>query len=300
MTRALAVALGVLCAGAAACGKRASVGPAPSASASALAAPTPSVTASASSAEPPPPAPTCRAMRVVGDAKLGDAPLASGAELDGAEWVTLAPAASLTVKHTSTGREIFMSGPARFRACRRGREQVLLAAGTVQAGAGMGARPGAEVLIATPLAALRYGDADFKLTLSDKQLRVDVRAGQVELDSASERPVKSPLRAKDKLTLPLGNPEPAELMSRCQAAAEQAVATGRKVADASASEPLGERASAHVKARRVARSTCTIAAAAIGLVADPTQSAGLWADAARWEGLWETIPRPLRAKPPEK
>jgi hypothetical protein len=35
-------------------------------------------------------------------------------------------------------------------------------------------------------------------------------------------------------------------------------------------------------------------------VADPAAAAGLWAEAARWEGLWETIPRPTRAQAPEK
>ncbi|RYZ08593.1 MAG: hypothetical protein EOO73_06990 [Myxococcales bacterium] len=302
MKLALVVGLAAL----AACSKGQGAAPAPSALASALASlslpsSSPSPSPSGSSGEPPAPAAaTCRALRVVGDAKLGEGPLASGQELDGAEWVTLADGASLTLKHTSTGRELSVSGPALFRACRKGREQLLLTRGSVQAGAGMGARPGAEVLIATPVAGVRYGDADFKLVLSDKKLSLAVRAGQLELDSASATPLKSPLGAKETLSIPLGNPDPVALMARCQAAAEQAVATGRKVGDKSAPESLGERASAHVKARRAARSTCTIAAAAIGLLADPAQSAGLWADAARWEGLWETVPRPLRAKPPEK
>jgi hypothetical protein len=296
------LALGVCFAALVACGKSDRAVPAPASSASAVAAvvsgaPTPS--SSVAPSLPPPPA-TCRALRVVGDAKLGQAPLASGAELDGAEWVTLGDGASLTLKHASSGRELAVSGPALFRACRRGREQLLLARGTIQAGAGLGVRPGAEVLLATPVAAVRYGDADFKLVLSEKALVADVRAGQLELDSASDQPLKSPLRAGDKLRVPLGKPEPAALMARCQVAAELAVLTGRKVGEPNAAEPLGERASAHVKARRKARSTCTIAAAAIGLVADPAESAGLWADAARWEGLWESIPRPARANTPEK
>lgn len=292
------LAIGVAVLALASCGKGQGTAPAPSIAVSA--APTPAAP-SASAAEPPsePPA-TCRALRVVGDAKVGEAPLASGAEVDGTEWVQLAEGASLTLKHTSSGREVSVAGPASFRACRRGREQVLLAHGTVQGGAGMGVRPGAEVLIATPVAAARYGDADFKLVLSEKKLSIAVRAGQVELDSASETPLKSPIRAKEQLSLPLGKPDPAALMARCQAAAEQAVETGRKVGDKAAAESLGQRAAAYVKARRAARSTCTIAAASIGLVADPVQSAGLWADAARWEGLWETAPRPARAKPPEK
>jgi hypothetical protein len=285
-----------------ACGKSPSPTTSPSASARASAAPSVTVPAvsSAPPAEPPPEA-TCRALRVLGEAKVGDAPLATGAQLDGGEWVTLAHGASLTLKHSGTGRELALAGPALFRACRRGREQVLLAQGKVQSGSGMGIRPGAEVLIATPVAGVRFADADFELLLDDKKLSLVVRAGQLDVDAAS--PAKSPkssLRAKDKLSLPLGKPDAPKLMASCQEAAELAVATARRVGDTSAPEPLGERAQTHVKARRAARSACTIAAAAVGLVADPAARAGLWADAVRWEGLWETIPRPSRAKPPEK
>lgn len=251
--------------------------------------------------------PTCRALRVEGEATLGSSAVTSGAELDGSDWVTLGKGASLTLKHASSGREIALAGPARFRACRRGREQVLLARGKVIVGNGMGSRPGAEVVIATPVAGVRYGDGDFTLTLDEKRLSIEVRAGQLEVDPAwapdtqgAPKPPKSPLRAKDKLAIPLGKPDVAALMSRCQQAAEAAEASARKVGDKNAPEPLGERAQAHVKSRKLARTTCTIAAAATGLVADPTAAAGLWAEAARWEGLWETIPRPVRAQAPEK
>jgi hypothetical protein len=295
-----------------ACGKggRDHATPAADGSASATSsavAPAPSAAISAVTPPSPPRDPTCRALRVEGDAKLGDALLVSGAELDGSDWVTLGGGASVTLKHASTGRELAVAGPARFRACRRGREQLLLAQGKVTVGSGMGARPGAEVVIATPVAAVRYADADFVLQLDEKRLSVEVRAGQVEIDSAAAasgaapvKGLKSPLHAKDKLVVPLGKPDVALLMSRCQATAEAAAETARKVGDKSAAEPLGERAQAHVRARKAARAACTIAAAATGLVADPAAAAGHWAEAVRWEGLWETIPRPSRAQAPEK
>ncbi len=254
------------------------------------------------SAEPPPaaPAPICRVLRLTGGGKVGDAALETGAELDGAEWVSLEPGASLTLKHSASGRELSVAGPALLRPCRRGREQLLLARGKVTGGGGVGARPGAEVSIATPVAAVRYGDAEVIVSVDDKQLSVAVRRGQVELDSGSERALKSPLRAKDKLAVPLGKPDVAQLLARCQAAAEEAEATARRVGDRSAPEPLGERAQANVRARKAARSACTVAAAATGLVADPAERASLWAEAARWEGLWETVPRRGRARTPEK
>jgi hypothetical protein len=276
--------------------------------------------ASASPSVPPPPMPsvapagsaatsaepTCRALRVEGDAKVAGVPVSSGATLDGAEWLELAAGASLTLKHTTSGRELAVSGPALLRPCRRGREQLLLARGKVQAGAGMGARPGAEVLIATPIAAVRYADAEYSLALDEKRLAIELRAGQVELDASPTAPaavtraIKSPLRGAEKLSLALGKPSPTEAMARCKEAAEAAEASARAVGDKTSSTPLGERAQAHVKARRTARSACTIAAATTGLVADPESRAGLWAEAVRWEGLWETIPRRGIAQAPEK
>ncbi len=291
----------------AACGKGKVAQPAydtAKASDSAVASATPAV-----SAAPPPPLadPTCRALHVAGDAKVGDTALLTGAQLDGSQWVTLAKGASLTLKHAASGREVSLAGPALFRACRRGREQVLLAQGQVVVGNGMGARPGAEVLIATPVAGVRYGDADFTLTLDSKKLTVQMRSGQIDVDSASPAapagPTHAPktsFHAPDKLVLPLGKPDVSLLMARCKEAAEAAASTARNVGDPSATESLGERAQAHVRARKAARAACTIAASATGLVADPAVAAGFWAEAVRWEGLWETIPHPGRAQAPEK
>jgi hypothetical protein len=268
--------------------------------ASASAGPVPEPAPSVSAARlPAPPTPICRVLRLVGSGKVGEVELSSGAELDGSEWVTLEKGASLTLKHSASGRELLVAGPARFRACRRGREQLLLVRGKVTGGGGVGARPGAEVSIATPVAAVRYADAELTVTLDDKQLNVAVRTGLVEVDSASGRALE-PLRAKGKLVLPLGKPDPAALLARCKTAAEAAEASARRVADRSAPEPLGERAQAHVRARKAARSACTVAAVTTGLVADPVASAGLWAEAARWEGLWESVPRRSREGAPEK
>jgi hypothetical protein len=240
-------------------------------------------------------------LRITGVAKQGGVALEDGALLDGSEWVALDGGASLSLKHTQTGRELTVAGPAMLRACRRGREQVLLARGTVTVGAGMGARPGAEVLLATPIGAAYYGDADFTLALDDKTLRVTVRAGQVELEGAlPNKPLKSPLRARDKLQVSLGKPDVASLLDRCQELARAAEQTALRVADRSSRESLGTRARSNVAARRAARLSCAIAASATGLVADPEARAGYWAEAERWEALWESIPRQRPSQAPEK
>lgn len=276
--------------------------------ASAAAAPSLPVSAApiaAASSAPAPPvlaAAGCRVLSLRGEAKLGDAALASGALLDGSDWVRLAAKAKLTLKHVSSGRELQLQGPALFRACQRGREQVLLAQGSVTTTASVGARPGAEVLLATPVAAVRYADAELTLTLDQRSLAVAVRAGSAEIDPfpSPRQPIKSPLGPKQKLTLPLGKPDPQALLAACKEAAEHAAASARRVTDPSASAPLGERAKLHVQARQTARASCSVAAAATGLVADPSASAGLWAEAAKWTALWEIVPQRPRAQAPEK
>lgn len=271
--------------------------------ASATASRTPPIVASSSVRSGAPPA-ACRALRVTGEAKLGAAGtrLQSGSLVDGSEWVSLPKDAKLTLKHTASGRELGIAGPARFRACARGREQLLLAEGAVSGVAGPGARPGAEVLIATPVAALRYADAELSLVVDSERLSLAVRAGSVEVEPlpSPKPPPKSPLRANDKLVLALGKPDAARLMADCKSAAEHAESAAQRVADGRATESLGARAQAHVRARKAARASCAVAAAATGLVADPEASAGLWAEATRWEGLWESIPRRSRALAPEK
>lgn len=270
-------------------------------SAVASAAPSTAASAQVSAAPLPPPPPACRALDVSGQGSVGERALASGQQLDGEAWVSLEKDAAVTLMHSASGRELKIAGPARFRACRRGREQLLLAKGVVTAGASTGARPGAEVLIATPVATLRYGDADFTLSLDDKRLTASVRAGRVAVDAVPPaKPLKSPLNARDRLQLPLGKPDAGALMSRCKEAAEAAESAARQVVDAEAKQPLGERARDHVKARKSARLACTVAAAATGLVADPAASAGLWADVVRWEGLLESVPRRGHGSTPEK
>jgi hypothetical protein len=295
----LTLTLGLLVAG---CGKGERPGERVASSAAARASASATPPPLAASAAPAAPPPMCRALRVTGAGKVGDRPLASGAELDGSEWVSLEKGAQLTLKHAQTGRELAVAGPALFRACRRGREQLLLARGRVVATAGMGSRPGAEVLIATPVAAVHYADAELTLELSETSLTIGVRVGSVDVTALPppKRALKSPLKAGDKLRLPVAKPDAARLIVDCKAAAEQAEQLARRVAEASATEPLGQRAQAHVKARKSARASCTVAAAATGLMADPVTSAGLWAEATRWEGLWESIPRRGRAQAPEK
>jgi hypothetical protein len=174
----------------------ASAHPHPAAESSARAAAQPP--ASASSEGPGtgptllPPANGCRAIAVHGNVTTADGtPLALNASLGGTGMLTLAPDASVAVKHTETARELVFSGPGRVLPCERGEERFLLAEGRAQTATWAGARPGAEVLVATPLGAIRYGDAKL-------DLHVDVRGLTVvsEIGDAWVVPSLSPSEEK--------------------------------------------------------------------------------------------------------
>jgi hypothetical protein len=238
----------------------------------------------------------------VGDVRLGDVPVKSGSVVEDSNFLELAAGASLTLKHSSSGREFALSGPARVRACGSGREQLLLARGRLDVAGSLGSRPGAEVLIATPALAVTYADADFSLSLDDKRLRIQVRAGQVEVHAAKPtQKLKPVLRARDELVVALPQTDFSSFAKPCEIAAEAAKAAAERVADASSREPLGQRAQAHARARRRARIACAISASATGLVADPSKSVGLWAEVEHWEASWaSTPPRARSAQGAEK
>lgn len=271
------------------------------AAASVRAAPPLSVVAPPASVRPVNPG-SCRIVAASGQAMLGADPLAVGTLLDGSAWVSLEQGARLTLKHVESGRELSLSGPARFRACHRGVEQLLLARGTVTTTAGAGARPGAEVLLATPLAALRYTDAELSLTVDERSLAVTLRVGRAELEPSAALPgvARQTLAARKEQRWSSGSSDASALMAACGRAAGLASAAAQRVAERSSAEPLGKRAREHVRARRAARTSCAVAAAAAGLAADPQASAGLAAEAQKWETLWETIPRSPGRQPSEK
>jgi hypothetical protein len=290
MRRVSAVAL-VLCALGSGCKRKPTPPPAPSAPASSLASAPPVVSAPFV----PRPVPGCRALAVKGLVTLGDSGVVVGSLLDGDRWLTLASGATLSIKHTQSGRELELIGPATAMVCRRGAEQVLLAAGQVSTSSGMGARPGAEVLIATPTGTLRYGDAALDADLGPRALRVNVKQGEawLEPEALGAPAFSNPLRPPKGRALLAARPlDTKKLLASCETAAKRAEAGARAVvAPGPDAGPLGERVAAHVKERAEARAACAVAAAATGLVSDPAERQSLWTAVTRWEGLWQSVPR---------
>jgi hypothetical protein len=238
----------------------------------------------------PPRADVCRALDVRGEVVSdGGGALHPGAPLDASPWLTLAPEATLVIKHVRTAREIRIVGPARVRPCPEGEEEaLLLARGTLLATPGAGARPGAEVFVATPQGVVTYADARLRLHVEDRSVVVSVEVGSASLagvGAGESVPVAPGTEARQ------GGPTPdvKALVAGCTKAADAATHAGRSVLDPEArGEALGARAGAHFRARRAARRACGIAAAALGLAPPNPELAPLAIelDAAqtRWRG----------------
>jgi hypothetical protein len=199
--------------------------------------------------------------------------LASGAVLDRPRWITLAAGAEVAVKHAETTREVVFHGPARFLPCERGEERFLLTRGRAVTATWAGARPGAEVVIATPLGAAVYGDAKLDVHVEGNTLSVHSDNGEAALyPSAISEGGEKPSTDATGVKVFAGKTEKAKaasvdvkaLVSSCEASATTAEARARDVLGAEKKVPLGELAAAHVRARKVARIQCEIAAAGLG------------------------------------
>jgi hypothetical protein len=238
--------------------------PAPSAPGSSGPAATSTRSAPAAPHEVPPQA-ACRAIRVDGTVRVrGGSALTTGAALDGRSWVELDERARLGLRHSRTGRELVVEGPSLILPCRGGEEEFLLAEGFVTTSRGQGARPGAEVLIATPFASMAYGDAKLEVRASGRQVVIASKGGEARIEPARGATLRGErqLRARAQATVS-ALPDVSALIAACEREAERAEGLARAVlAAADGGETLGERAARHVEARQKARSACAVAATA--------------------------------------
>jgi hypothetical protein len=230
--------------------------------------------------------------------EVGDA-LKPGTLLKDANWVELRRGARFTIRHAGSARELSFEGPGRAVVCRNGEEQVLLAEGRVSTSAGPGARPGAEVLIATPWGLVRYGDATLEVRTSGRQTEVSSRAGEAWLEPAAGATLRGPLKLVPGKKATFNGPPavtPVSLVAACAQAASAAKDSAQALLEPGASTAadagsLGARAAAQVRDRRKARYACAIAAASIGQLKDPADRDRLGTELERSERLWKTMPR---------
>jgi hypothetical protein len=253
--------------------------------------------AAARSAPPhatPPPISGCRVIQLAGEIQNRGQPLRVGAALDGRTWLDLPKDARIVVKHPSTGRELAVTGPARVRVCERSEEQVVLAEGTLRTTAGPGARPGAQVLVFTPVGSIRYGDADVEARVTTRSVNVRVFAGEVWLEPAFGAARQGPehVLAKGKSALKLATTPPAaDAVTACAEAAQAAASAADAVlSPADAGLSLGQRAAIQLKARQTARVLCRSALAVLGSVRDADAGLDLETRVNEAEALWQKVP----------
>jgi len=276
--------LGLLLAAAACDGdpKPSPPGPASAATPSAVALASAAPSASVPTRHPkiaPATRPGCRVIALSGEVKEDDTVLANGTVIYGTRWLRLAKGASLTLRHTVSSREVSLEGPGLALPCLEGEEDALLAEGTFQSTAGPGARPGAEVVVFTPTGTVSYGDAQISLRASKAKSEVTTSKGEAWVLPSKDATRKGPEKLggpKDKTTLTAkGGVEP--LVAECERSAGEAEGLARAVLTPTAGDggTLGDRAAAHLKARKVARGACGSARAAAATEPDAAKRAGL-------------------------
>lgn len=267
---------------------------------SASAPPASSSAAPLGSKPPPPalpPAPArvlgCRALAVTGGVRLDGKPVAVGELLDGNRWLELDRGGSISLRHTESARELAAHGPALLLACAGGEEEVVLGRGRLTTAAGPGARPGAQVLVHTPLGTVSYGDARVVIQASRSQVEVSVGQGQAWVQAAGgarRTGPQAPAGPNGKATL-RGTGEPSALVRACEAEAESAEQKASAVLSPDAGPDagsLGERAAAHLGARQAARRACGSARAAVSTGEDAARR-GFEQRLERAERRWRTV-----------
>ncbi len=206
-------------------------------------------------------------------------------------WLELESGARVMIKHTETGREWTLEGPALAAFCPEGREEVVLGRGKLRTELGAGARPGGEVTVGTPFGRVSYGDARLELQVSERELRLRSLAGDAWLSPAGAKAEADVRVAGGGSTSRSRGQKAADAVALCAAAAKHAGELAAAVTSPAGSGPgLGQRAAEHMRARKSARSRCANAAAAVIGELRGTERESRLAELAQHEQAWERVP----------
>lgn len=236
----------------------------------------------------------CRVIEVSGAIEGAGRPLRTGAWLDGTSWLSLPKDGKVVVKHPTSARELSVSGPGLVRLCAAGEEQVVLARGALRATAGPGARPGAQVLVFTPVGAVRYGDADLSARVTERSVNIQVFAGDAWVEplfgATRQGPEHVLARVKSALKAPAA-PAPERAVTACREAAQAAASAAEAVlTPGQAGVSLGQRAANQLKARQTARALCGSALAVLGNAPNAASARALENGIREADALWQKVP----------
>jgi hypothetical protein len=235
-----------------------------------------------------PVSPLCRAVAVSGLVVPGDLPpvdagsspsIVAGTELAEGAWLSLEPAATLTVRYPRQPRETTIDGPARARPCVGRGDEAWLQRGKMQLQSVPGERPGADAWVLTPVGAVRLAGGTVTVEVSQStatsamSLRVEVERGAAfgwtaepppsDRTSASPAPdgwvQVDPGQSWTVALTPGRSPLQAArtAATRCTAEAQAAKELAAIMARPGAN--LSELAPKHVIARRRAHAACGVA-----------------------------------------
>ncbi len=270
-----------------------------SATASASAAPLPEASASAPPRHPrvaPATQPGCRVLALKGEVNAGSGPVPNGGVIYGTEWLELGKGAELSLRHTVSTRELVVKGPGRALPCLGGEEEVLLVEGTVETGAGAGARPGAELVVYTTFGTVSYGDAQIVIRASKSRVDVASAKGEAWIRTNLGATRKGPEKlvgGNDRASL-TGTVRPDAVLQECERAAAEAESLGRAVFAPAAPDggSLGDRAAAHLVARKGARGACGSARVGIAGEPDAEKRKGYEVRLAKADQQWQAVGPP--------
>ncbi|HEY6560248.1 MAG TPA: hypothetical protein VI072_23345 [Polyangiaceae bacterium] len=236
----------------------------------------------------------CRVIEVSGAIESAGRPLRTGAWLDGASWLILPKDGKVVVKHPTSARELSVSGPGLVRLCAAGDEQVVLARGALRATAGPGARPGAQVLVFTPVGVVRYGDADLAARVTERSVNIQVFAGDAWVEPLFGATRRGPdhvlARVQSSLTAAAA-PAPERAVTACREASQAAASAAAAVlTPGQAGASLGQRAASQLKARQTARALCGSALAVLGNAPNSASARALEIGIKEADALWQKVP----------
>ena len=239
----------------------------------------------------------CRALDLTGAVtNEKGVPLAALAAIDSPLWLELGAAASTTIVHVASTRQVRLRGPGRVRVCDDRAEQFLVDLGQIETTAVAGARPGAQVLLASPHGTVSYADAELTLTVGARSIEVAVRRGEAWFEAVGKAAKPERVTPTRKISRSVKAVDVKSLVDACTRAAEQAEAKAGAVLSPSAEKAtLGPRAAAHLRARQAARKACAAASAALFRVEPVTERERVQAAVEHAEDLWRRVPPPSRS-----
>ncbi|MGD0676619.1 MAG: hypothetical protein ABSC94_14465 [Polyangiaceae bacterium] len=237
------------------------------------------------------------------------ATLVAGEEIPEQAWIVAQSHARFVGKDPRTTRETTFWGPGRFLPCVGHREESWVGAGRFESSLGAGEAPGAEEWVVTPVGILRYSAAKAAIDVHPGGASLQVDSGTAFLwvsDDAREKATASTrdAAADDTSDLPwrrisagtridiAGDGDARMAVERCGERASHAELLARLLLSHDGGLASGRQIAGQVRARRLARASCAVAALRVARMPLPDERRPLAEALRAADERWAGIPRP--------